>query len=358
MYLECVQEYLIGECLGFARPSSVIKLHELTSKTSFDIKGEAVDNFIFSLNSTLPVFLIIVAGFIFMKMKLFTEDFIRVSDRFVFKVTLPLMLFLDVAETDIGATFSWRFVLFCMIVTILMFMGVWVLCLLFMKDRTMIGAFAMSSVRGSAAVLGVAFAENIFGDAGMTAMMIMASVPLYNIFSVLFLTLGAQNRDRSVSAKKQALAVLKGIITNPLIIAIFLGMIFAGAKITIPQIPYKVFNSLGSTATPLALLVVGASFDWKKARAKLKPTLLASAIKLFILPCIFMPIAIKMGFNGPQLIAILTMTGSPTTVACYIMAKNMNNDYVLTSAIVMVTTLFSSVSLTLWVYILKVLSLL
>ncbi|MGN0165855.1 MAG: AEC family transporter [Lachnospiraceae bacterium] len=313
-----------------------------------------MENFIFSLNSTLPVFLIIVAGYFFMKIKLFNEEFIRVTDKFAFKVTLPVMLFLDVAQTDIRSMFSGKFVAFCMLGTALMFLGIWGLCLLFMKDRDMIGAFAMSSARGSAAVLGVAFADNIFGDAGMTAMMIMASVPLYNIFSVLFLTLGAKHRDKSISLKQQAVNVLKGIVTNPLIISIFLGVVFAGLKVTLPVIPYKFLNSLGSTATPMALLVVGASFDWEKAWLRIKPTLLASAIKLIILPCIFMPLAISLGFNGPQLIAILTMTGSPTTVACYIMAKNMDNDYVLTSSIVMVTTLFSSVTLTIWVYILKV----
>lgn len=316
-----------------------------------------MENFLFSLNSTLPVFLIIIAGFVFMKMKLFTEEFIRVTDKFAFKVTLPLMLMLDVAETDIGSTFSVKFVGFCLIGTCIMFLGVWIPCQLFMKDRDMIGAFAMSSARGSAAVLGVAFAENIFGDAGMTAMMIMASVPLYNIFSVLFLTLGAKHRDRSISPKKQAALILKGIVTNPLILGIFFGMLLACFRIKLPVILSKPLGSLGSTATPMALLVVGAAFDWKKAWLKIKPTLCASAIKLVILPLLFMPAAIAMNFDGPQLIAILTMTGSPTTVACYIMAKNMDNDAVLTSSIVMVTTLFSSVTLTIWVYILRVMEL-
>lgn len=316
-----------------------------------------MENFLFSLNATLPVFLMIVAGYVFMKIKLFNEEFINVADKFVFKAALPVMLMLDVAETKIESAFSWKFVIFCMIGTCAMFLIVWILCLVFMKDRDMIGAFAMSSVRGSAAVLGVAFANNIFGDAGMTAMMIMASVPFFNIFSVIFLTLGAKNRDRSLPVKKQVVNVLKGIITNPLIIAILLGMIMACLKIQLPTIPYKFLDSLGSVATPLALMVVGATFDWEKAWLSIKPTLLAATIKLIILPLIFMPVAIRLGFDGPQLIAVLTMSGSPTTVACYIMAKNMDNDHVLTSSIVMVTTLFSSVTLTVWVYILRVMEL-
>lgn len=313
-----------------------------------------MDNFIFSLNATLPVFLIIVAGYIFKQMGFFSEAFIKDTDRFCFKVTLPIMLALDVAKTDLSQNFSWKFVLFCFIGTLLMFSIIWTFTGLFMKKREQIGAFVMSSARGSAAVLGVAFANNIFGDASMTAMMIMASVPLYNIFSVILLTIYAKNRDRSKSLKGQVVDVLKGIATNPLIISIFVGMFFAVTRITIPTVPYKLLNSLAVTASPMALLVIGASFDFKKAFAKIKPTVVATMIKLVVLPFAFMPLAIKMGFNGQELIAILTMSGSPTTVACYIMAKNMDNDHVLTSAIVMLSTLLSAVTLTFWVYILRI----
>ena len=313
-----------------------------------------MNNFLFSLYSTLPVFLIILAGYIFRKIGFFSDEFIKDCDRFCFKVTLPVMLMLDVAKTDISSGFSWKFVLFCFFGTIIMFVLIYAGTLLFMKDKDRIGAFAMSSARGSAAVLGVAFANNIFGDSGMTAMMIMASVPLYNVFSVIFLTLGAKHRDRTKSLGQSAIDVLKGIAVNPLIISVFAGMILAIFRIEIPVVPYKVLNSLGQTASPMALLVVGASFELKKAFAGIKPALAASFIKLVLLPSVFMPAAIYMGFNGPQLIAVLTMSGSPTTVACYIMAKNMDNDEVLTSSIVMLTTLLSAVTLTVWVYILKI----
>ena len=103
--------------------------------------------------------------------------------------------------------------------------------------------------------------------------------------------------------------------------------------------------------------MVGANFEGRKAIAKLKPTLAATAIKLLILPAIFLPIAIAMGFTGSNLVAILIMTGSPTTVTCYIMAKNMKNDAVLSSSIVVTATLASSVTITFWVFLLRLLGL-
>lgn len=103
----------------------------------------------------------------------------------------------------------------------------------------------------------------------------------------------------------------------------------------------------------VALLAVGASFSSGEAAKCVKPALLATAIKLFILPAIFLPIAAMMGFTGSAMIAILIMVGSPTTVSCYVMARNMGYKGVLTSNVVMLATVLSSVSLTLWIFLLR-----
>jgi predicted permease len=107
----------------------------------------------------------------------------------------------------------------------------------------------------------------------------------------------------------------------------------------------------------MALLAIGASFSFADAKKKFKPALAASLIKLFALPLVFLPVAVAMGFRAEALVAIFVMLGSPTTVTCYIMSKNMKNDHVLSSNIVMIATLLSSVSVTFWVFVMKYLSL-
>ncbi len=311
-----------------------------------------MQNFIFSLNSTMPIFLVILFGWILMQMGLFTKDFCAVADKFVFKVALPFYVFQDIATADIHEMFSVRFFLFCFISTFLMFVGVWIFAHFYCKDRSEVGAFAQASARGSAAILGIAFVENIYGNSGMAPMMIIAAVPLYNIMSVIILTFNAsdtQDLDRKSTIKKAAI----GCITNPIIIGIVAGCIFALLSIPIPYVPLKFIKNVGSIASPLALLVVGANFEGSKALAKIKPTITATLIKLVIIPLIFFPFAIMFGFRNSELVAILVMLGSPTTVSCYIMAKNMNNDYVLTSSIVVLATLMASITLTGWIFFLK-----
>ena len=324
-------------------------------------------DFIFSLNATLPIFLIMVLGWFLMRIGLFTKEFNKVADKYVFKVALPVLLFKDIATADIRSDFNLTFVLFCMITTTIMFLAIWGLSYIFIKDKTQVGAFAQASARGSAAVLGIAFINNIYGNSGMAPLMIVSAVPLYNILSVIILTFSADmgkeaqknkltdnvSNSKGSNIKKACINVVK----NPIIIGIFLGLPFSIFGISIPVIPLKAVTSIAQTATPIALLVVGAGFEGAKAIKKIKLTAVATFIKLVLLPLIFFPFAIAFGFRGSELVAILVMLGSPTTVTCYIMAKNMGNDEVLSSSIVVMATLLSSVTLTGWIFVLKVMGL-
>ena len=309
-----------------------------------------MQNFLFSLNVTLPIFIIIVVGGFLKHIGLLTEGFTTVADKFVFKVALPVQLFQDIAAMDIRADFSGKFVVFCMIATTCMFAATWILGAVFLKDKSMVGAFAQAAARGSAAILGIAFVENIYGDSGMTPMMIVAAVPLFNIYSVIILTVtSSEGKFNGALVKK----LLVGVVTNPIILGIAAGMVWSLLRLPMPVFLSKSVHSIASTATPLALLVLGATFKGREALSKIGPTIAAAFLKLVAIPAAIFPFAIHMGFRGSELVAIMIMLASPTTVTCYIMAKNMGGDDTLSASVVMTATLLSSVTLTLWVFVMK-----
>ena len=310
-----------------------------------------MSDFIFSLNATMPVFLLMLLGWCFGKIGMLTDEFVRVSNKFVFKVALPVLLFKDIASANINDVFDIRFLLFCMISTTVCFFGIWGAARLLMKDKSMIGAFVQGSFRGSAAILGVAFIQNMYGNSGMAPLMIIGAVPLFNIYSVIVLTIEGSNSDG-----KGIRSAFLNILKNPIILGILVGMIGSLVHIYdyLPAIIEKTAGNLASIASPLALLAIGAGFEGGKAIKKAKPTIIASFLKLIGLPLIFMPIAIALGFRNYDLIAFLIMLGAPTTVTSYIMAANMNNDGILASGIVVLTTLLSAVTLTTWIFILRV----
>lgn len=313
-----------------------------------------MENFIYSINVTMPIFLVMVIGYILKQIGMLNDNFVTVANKFNFKVTLPFMLFKDIAGVDIKAVFDIKYVLFCAIVSTICFWVVWGTAKLLVRDKTIRGAFVQSSFRGSAAVMGLAFIQNIYGSSAMGPLMIVSAVPLYNIFSVIVLTFEA-NDSTGIDKKAKIRQAGINICKNPIILSILAGLIVGLLEIQFPTLVNKTVSNVAQMAPPLALITIGAGFEGRKALAKIAPTMAASMIKLVLQPLVFLPVAAWMGFSGEKMIAILIMLASPTTPSCYIMAKSMNNDEVLTASVIVTTTLMAAFTLTGWIFLLKTL---
>lgn len=310
-----------------------------------------MDNLIFSLNVTLPIFLTIVIGYILKQLHMFSDEFVRVCNKFNFKVTLPALLFLDLYHADFYEVWDTKYVLFCFFTTLVCIAAILGLSLLFCRDKTIIGEFVQASYRGSAAVLGLAFIQNIYGQASIAPLMIIGSVPLYNITAVLLLSFTGSKQHHFDT--KSFLSSLKDVVTNPIILGILLGLLTSLLRIPLPGIMTKTCNNLAVLATPLALIGLGAGFESRATLNHLRPVLLASFIRLFVQCAIFLPLAVYLGFRAEHMVSLLIMLGAPTTPSSYIMAKNMGHEGTLTSGAVVVTTLLSSISLTFWLFLMR-----
>ena len=313
-----------------------------------------MENLIFSLNATLPIFFTMILGGLFRKTGLMDESFVSKMNKFVFKAALPVLVFQDLATVDFREVWDTRFVLFCFLATLISILAVAGVSYL-LKDKTIQGEFIQAAYRSSAAILGIAFIQNIYGNAGMAPLMIIGTVPLYNVMAVVVLSV--MKPVREPVSRQVVKKTLCGIITNPIILGILAGMVWSLLRIPMPVILEKTVKNVAVLATPLGLMAMGASFDAKQATEKMRPAALATLIKLVILVAVFLPVAVHMGFTREKLVAILVMLGSATTVSCYIMAKNMGHEGTLTSSTVMLTTFFSAFTLTAWLYILKTLGL-
>ena len=308
-----------------------------------------MSNLIYSINATLPIFLLIILGKVLKTTKIINDEFTKTADRYVFRIALPALLFSDLTENNVGSAFDGKYVLFCFSVTIFSIAVLWGLTEKFMKNEEQKGAFIQGSYRSSADILGLAFINNMYDSVGMAPLMIIGCVPLYNIFAVIILTLKGDNGGKKPNMKETFINVMK----NPILLSILIALPFALLNLHFPSFVNKAIGSVANTATPLALISIGASFEGKKALKKMKPTLLASFIKLILLASLFLPLAVFFGYRNQELMALLVMLGSPTTVSSYIMAKNTGNDGILTSSIIVLTTLLSSLTLTLWIFVLK-----
>lgn len=313
-----------------------------------------MDNLIFSLNATIPVFLMMVLGMIFRKIGLFDEVFISKMNKFVFVIALPTLLFEDISSANFYESWDSMYVLFCFGVTLISIFISFIISIPFKKQVSQ-GEFVQAAYRSSAAIIGMAFVQNIYGDYGMASLMIIGTVPLYNVMAVVVLALlkpGQTSLTPSLMKK-----TLIGIITNPIILGIVVGAIWSLLKIPTPVIIHKTVSFIAVLATPLGLMAMGAAFRFHGFSQNIKPIIICSIMKLVCFVMIFMPFAIYLGFTDSKLVAALIMLGSATTVSCYIMARGLGHDGSLTAGTVMITTLGSAFSLTFWLYLLKCMNL-
>lgn len=314
-----------------------------------------MEQLLFSINATAPIFFVMVIGYILRRAKMMDEPTIKTLNKLNYKVTLPALLFRDISQSDFASVWDTKYVLFCFLVTLFTICAIWILAGLLFQNKDLLGEFVQASYRSSAAVMGVAFIQNIYGNSGMAPLMIIGTVPLYNVAAVLVLSFtGPDSHGLNRQALKKSLL---GIATNPIILSIFAGMIFSACRIDLPIMINKTIGNIASLATPLALLALGAGFEGRKAIKLVKPTTISALIKLVVLPTVFLPLAVLLGFRNEMLIALLVMLGAPTTPSCYIMAKNLGHDGVLTSGTVVATTFCCSITLTLALFILKSLGL-
>lgn len=319
-----------------------------------------LNNLIFCLNAVVPIFLLMLLGMFFMRIGIFDDAFVSKMNSFVFRVALPALVFYDLCSEDFGRVWDLRFVLFCFLATLVsILLCVAISCLL--RDRRVQGEFIQVSYRSSAAILGVSLVTNLYGTSGMTPLMMLGAVPLYNAAAVVVLTIFKPERNkmkRTGMNRAQVRKTAVGIITNPILIGIFAGLLWSVLRLPMGSILDHTVQNLARLATPLGIMAMGASFNLQKALSGIRTAGLGAFIKLIGLGLIFVPLAVTLGFRQDRLVAILIMCCSCSTVSCYVMAREMGHEGTLTSSTVMLTTFFSAFTLTGWLFVLKTLGLL
>ena len=312
-------------------------------------------DFLFSINATLPVFAVMVLGWLLRKSGFLTEGFCKVGNKLVFRLCLPAMLLRQIMTMRSADLADGGFLTYAFLGTLVTVPLFWLLARAVLRDKTMVGAFAQGSFRGNTALLGTVLLESICGSRAYAPLIILAAVPLYNVLSVVILSLeagggGRLDRDRLVDA-------LKEVTKNPILWGILLGLPFAVFSVPVPAAADKALSMVGNLASPLSLIVIGANFRWQAALQKKGPTLGAAFLKLVVLPALLVLPGAALGFRRDALVALLVLAGTPSAVSSYIMAENMGNDGVLANGIVAVTTLLSAVTMTGWIFLLRILNL-
>ena len=316
-----------------------------------------LDNFIYSINVILPVFVIVVLGVILGKTGFVTPAFTENGEKVVFKVALPVMLFLEVARAERLTGGDFKLIVFCVIAITAVFALTTLAALLLVKKEHR-GAFIQGSCRSNFAVLGIPLAVSMFGEAGGVSIAIVMPfvIVLFNSYSVLVLSAFALT-DEKMSIKESLKKLLVNIVTNPLIIAVIFALPVLYLDIELPTFVERSLDYISGMTTSLSLICLGANFKLSSLKGRLGASLWATAMKLVIVPCATVAVAVLLGFRNEALGIVFVLFGAPAALSSYIMARNMKNDADLAAQILLFTTLMCVFTVFAGVFLLKTLAL-
>lgn len=311
-----------------------------------------MDNLILSFQVVFPLFLLMATGYFTRRIGLYDDHGLRTMNNLVFRVFLPVLIFKNVATTDLSYM-DWPVFVYAALGLLACFGLLFLLVPRLEKDNRKRGVLVQGMGRSNFVLFGIPVVSSLFGEAGagIASLLVAVTIPLYNALSVVALEV---YRGGRVNVKK----ILKGIVTNPLILATALGLVFLLCGIPLPGVLGKVVGDLAGIATPLALFLLGGSFEFSAVRKNLRPLVIGVAGKLLINPLIFVTTAILLGFRGPALAGLMIVFMAPTAVNSYTMAQQMDGDDELAGQIVVFTSLFSVLTVFLWVFVTKQLGLL
>lgn len=306
--------------------------------------------FIETITIVFPIFLVIGLGTLLKQFRLFDEAFLQQTNRLVYVVFLPLLLFYKIGKADFSSFFNGSLVVGSILVIAIGFS----LSYFYTGKRryaaAIRGSFCQGSFRGNLAYIGLAICLNAYGEEGLTKAGILMGflVPALNLLAILALLLPHHGRDEEKTPN-----LIVQTILNPLIIASFLGIIWSFWSLPIPLIIDRSLNITTGLALPLALLAIGGGFSLERLKGDLKLAGLASTIKLVLLPLLALVLLVPLGVAGSDLGIGILMAGTPAATATYIMAQQMKGDADLAGSIVMLSTLASAFSYTILLLLFK-----
>ncbi len=317
-----------------------------------------MDALLFSMNTILPILLLAVLGFLLKKIGLFTSEFLKVANNFVFRVCLPTLLFINVYSVENLDTIPWDVVIVAGAVTFILFLLGAAYVSVFIKEAEQKGVVLQGFLRSNYIVIGLPLAFSIAGSEAQELASILAAfmVPFYNILAVISLTVFLPHHTNKKSLFATSTDMLKKIITNPLILGAFAGLACLAVrplvgdwrlKTSEVQFVFKAIESLTGIATPLALVVLGGEFSFSAVRRLLPQISQVVIVRLIVLPVGALSLASCLfpEYGTVEYAALLGLFAAPTAVSSAVMAQSMGNDGELARQIVVWTSVFSAFTL-------------
>lgn len=297
------------------------------------------------IETIVPIFLIIIFGYILHQRGLIKAHFIQEANRFVFLFSLPLLIFTGIMKSDIKDV-GLTNILAVLLPTLVILCFAFLLALAMGLKKGTLGSFVQTAFHGNITYIGLAVLYYMLGEEGLKkgSLLIGFLILMNNTLAITILSWTSQKHDTMWKS-------LVSVVKTPLIIATCVGMLLLYLGIPVPRLLMKSMGILANIALPMALIIIGASMSVGTVKSSFKLSGIVALMKLMVLPslsslfCYFFSIPLSDALPGIILLA------TPTATTSFILANQLGGNTELASGVITLSTLLSPFAFTFWVYV-------
>ena len=300
-----------------------------------------LDDLLFSANVVVPIFLLIMLGYVLTRIKLWDANFLKIANEVCFKCFLPVLLFHNVASANIFEVFNGKLIIYACLCACVLCGLLFLIVPLFIKDKKRRGVMIQGTFRSNFLLFGVPLGLSIGGASGSVLAAVVAAfyVPVINMLSVISLYAFSDAENKSLKS------ALLGIVKNPLVIGGVSGLLFSLIRnligFEIPVMLDTTLVNIKSIATPFAFLILGGDLKFGNMMRNIKVSIFSVVGRIILIPAIMIPASYLLGFDKLEMAILIAVFATPNAVSSYAMARNYEADHELAGEIITLSTLFS-----------------
>lgn len=307
-----------------------------------------VSNLIVCLRAVFPLMILLAIGALVRRSRLLTDEEVSRMNHMVFVVFFPALMFDNLYSSHLGDVFDLKLLLYALVLIFVTYGLSIPPVFAIQKDPKSRGAMIQAIYRSNFILMGLPVSVNILGagNVGYTAMLMVVVVPVYNVLAVFTL-------EYFRGGKADVKDALKKIATNPIILGAVAAMLCMALHVSVPTVLDDLIGNMSAATTPIALILLGASFDYKSAKRDVRSVAFCVAARLILAPALGLGVGYLLGFEGAKLVALLSMTAAPAAVSSYTMASAMDSNAELAGDCVIFGTPLSCLTMFCWLFLLK-----
>jgi len=323
-----------------------------------------MNSFVFALTAVLPIIIMVAIGYLLKRIKLINDSFVKMANKLVFHIFLPAMLFLNIYNISSVSGFRYGYIIYAVILIFALFLIALVCSFFVTKAKDRRGVITQVAFRSNYALVGIPLAGSLYGATGeaVASLASAITIPVFNVLAVISLSVfGKEGKKTSVKS------IIIDIIKNPLIDSIAVGIICVavrsvfvknGIEFRLTDIPvlFTVLKYLGTVATPLALMMLGAQFEFSAVARLKKEIIFGTSMRVIVAPLIGVGVAylfFRNVFNGAEFATFVALFSTPVAVSSVPMTQELGGDVELAGQFVVWTTLLSALSIFLATFLMR-----